>query len=69
MAPLYIKWSSLALKMNRTNQKQTERPKSEPFFVQFVKPNVSVFGALLYGNHSELSKPIALPLSSPLFKS
>ena len=50
MTPLYIKRSSLALKMNRTNGKQTERPKSERlklehFFVRFVKPNVR-FSAL-----------------------
>ena len=45
MTPLYIKQSSLALKMNRTNRKPTEHPKSkhlksEHFFVRFVKPNV-----------------------------
>ena len=50
MTPLYIKLSSLALKMNRTNRKQTERPKSERlksehFFVRFIKPNVR-FSAL-----------------------
>ena len=42
MTPLYIKWSSLALKMNRKNRKQTEHLKSEHFFVRFVKLNVRI---------------------------